>query len=142
MTTKLDASDRRPLYHYAAHVTGVYDADTITVDIDLGFGIVMRDREIRLWGINAPEVKGGSRTEGLRSRDYVRGLLVDQWVIIRTELDRTEKYGRLLGYVFTNQHPGGVIGDWYCLNEVLVESDLALMATYGDTFKGWPSLDQ
>ncbi len=140
MTSKDDAAARSRLYHYAARVTKVYDADTVTVDLDLGFGMVMEDREIRLYGINAPEVKGASRTDGLASRDYVRDLLLDQWIILRTELDRTEKWGRYLGYVFTDRHPGGLNGDWYCLNEVLVTKGLAIPNTYGDAFAGWPAL--
>lgn len=123
------------LYRYGAKVNKVYDADTITVDIDLGFGMLMRDREIRLWGINAPEVKGVSRPEGLVARDVVRELVLDKWVIIRTELDRTEKFGRLLGYVFAPTPEGYVL-----VNKLLVDRGLAPMNTYGDTFAGWPDL--
>ena len=44
------------LYSYKIHVRRIIDADTIEVDIDLGFGIVMTGQKIRLFGINAPEV--------------------------------------------------------------------------------------
>ena len=46
------------MYEYRAKVRGVYDADTITVDIDLGFGIIYTGQKLRLLGIDAPEVRG------------------------------------------------------------------------------------
>ena len=49
------------MYEYRAFVTKVYDGDTITVDIDLGFGVQLKKQSIRLSGINAPEVRGPSR---------------------------------------------------------------------------------
>ena len=49
------------MYEYKATVTKVYDGDTITVDFDLGFGILIRKQKIRLLGINTPEVRGPER---------------------------------------------------------------------------------
>jgi len=40
------------MYTYEALVTGVYDGDTITVDMDLGFGVAFRKQKIRLANIN------------------------------------------------------------------------------------------
>ena len=60
------------MYTYSAYVTKVYDGDTVTVDIDLGFGVLLRKQRLRLLGINAPEVRGTSRTQGLASRDFLR----------------------------------------------------------------------
>ena len=45
-------------YLYKAFVTDVYDGDTITVDIDLGFWTTLHKQKIRLYGINTPELKG------------------------------------------------------------------------------------
>ncbi len=61
------------LYVYKADVTEVYDADTITADIDLGFHTWRKDEKLRLYGIDAPEVRGKSRPQGLLSRDWLRG---------------------------------------------------------------------
>ena len=36
---------------YSAHVDSVYDGDTITCSIDLGFGVVMRKQKIRLFSL-------------------------------------------------------------------------------------------
>ena len=46
------------MYEYRAFVRKVYDGDTITVDIDLGFDVVLKAQKIRLVRINAPEVRG------------------------------------------------------------------------------------
>ena len=52
------------MFEYKAIVISVYDADTITVDIDLGFHIWARSEKIRLFGIDAPEVRGPSARRG------------------------------------------------------------------------------
>ena len=78
MTTIPDLRLKSRLYYYAGHVTSVYDGDTFTADVDLGLGLWRRDQIIRLWKVNAPEVRGASRVEGLRVRDFVRGLILDR----------------------------------------------------------------
>ena len=56
------------LYHYRAKLVSVCDGNTITIDIDLRLHIWVRDENIRLHRINAPELRGDERPEGLRSR--------------------------------------------------------------------------
>ena len=51
---------------------------------------------MRLYGIDAPEVRGNEREEGLKSRDFLRGLLLGQHVVIQTYKDKKGKYGRWL----------------------------------------------
>mgnify|MGYP003133578879 FL=1 len=87
------------MYEYFAKVVKVYDGDTITVDIDLGFGVWMRKQKIRLVGINTPEVRGEEREEGLKSRDWLREKILDKQITLRTAKDRKGKYGRWLGAV-------------------------------------------
>ena len=80
------------MYTYKAIVKKIYDADTITVDIDLGFGIWMNNQSIRLYGINAPEVKGEEREDGLVSRDILRKWLpIDSVITLVTIKDDKEK---------------------------------------------------
>ena len=52
------------MHEYRAFVRKIYDGDTITVDIDLGFDIILHKQKIRLLRINAPEVRGEQREEG------------------------------------------------------------------------------
>jgi micrococcal nuclease len=88
------------MYEYRAFVRKVYDGDTITCDIDLGFNVIMRNQKLRLVGINTPEVRGESRPEGLKVRDIVRSRISNKWVVIKTHKDKKGKYGRWLGEIY------------------------------------------
>lgn len=90
------------LYLYKAVVTSVYDGDTVTVDIDLGFGIWMKGQKMRLMDVDAPELRGGTeetKSAARASRDYLRSLILDKEVEIETVKDRKGKYGRWLAYI-------------------------------------------
>ena len=43
------------MYEYNCKIVKVVDGDTVDVDIDLGFGVWMRNERVRLYGIDAPE---------------------------------------------------------------------------------------
>jgi len=103
-------------YTYKAHVIGVYDGDTITVDIDLGMSTWKKNVKLRLARIDTPEVRGKERAQGLQVRDYVRVLILNQEVIIKTTKDKTGKYGRYLTEV--------ILGDMN-LNDHLLELGMA-----------------
>ena len=96
-------------YQYRAIITDVYDGDTVTADIDLGFDIWRRNERLRLYGIDAPEVRGKERPEGLLSRDALRDRLVGKEVTICTIRDKTGKYGRYLVRIFEQ---GRLINLW------------------------------
>lgn len=82
---------------YKFKVTSVYDGDTVTGDIDLGFNIYLTNQKIRLYGINAPEITGLERSNGLITKERVKSLVEGKNVLLETFKDRTEKYGRWLG---------------------------------------------
>ena len=103
------------MYEYSAEVKKVYDGDTITVDFDLGFGIILRKQKIRLVGINAPEVRGKQREAGLKTRDSLRARILGKTVTIKTSKDKKGKYGRWLGEVYIKDEN---INQWL-LNEGL-----------------------
>ena len=88
------------MYEYQATVTKVYDGDTITVDFDLGFGILIRKQKIRLLGVNTPEVRGPEKPQGIISRNALRQRILGKVVTIKTFKDKKGKYGRWLGEVF------------------------------------------
>ncbi len=94
------------LYHYSAVVTDVYDGDTCVVDIDLGMNTWLRGEKIRLHRINSPEITGKTKSEGIKSRNYLRKLVLNKSVIIRTIKDRKEKYGRYLGEIWVTSKKG------------------------------------
>lgn len=91
------------LYTYRATVTSVYDGDTITCTISLGFDIELKDQKIRLLGINAPEVRGEQRESGLVTRDRLREKIDGKQVLLKTKKDKKGKYGRWLGTIWIEE---------------------------------------
>jgi micrococcal nuclease len=93
------------MYEYRVkQVLKVVDGDTIDVDIDLGFNISYTQR-VRLAGIDTPESRTKDLAEkklGLESKKHLTELLKSATqIVIRTEKpDSTEKYGRILGWIF------------------------------------------
>lgn len=104
-------------YCYDAKVVSIYDGDTVRCDIDLGFGIIMRKQKIRLFGVNTPEIRGESKQEGYKVRDYVREEILEKDIELFTIKDKTGKYGRLLGVI--------KYGD-KCLNQDLLDKKMAI----------------
>ncbi|VAV96222.1 hypothetical protein MNBD_ALPHA08-698 [hydrothermal vent metagenome] len=92
------------LYTYRAIITSVYDGDTVTADIDLGMKIWLRGERLRLWGIDTPELRRGTRRQAARkARDFLRIQILGQKVIIKTIRDRKGKYGRYLAVIYKGQ---------------------------------------
>jgi endonuclease YncB( thermonuclease family) len=79
-----------------ARVSRVIDGDTLVCDLDLGWGLWLHDRRVRLAGVNCPEM---NTLEGEAARLYVTELLAEvkwQVTVVSHSLD---KYGRVLGEV-------------------------------------------
>jgi len=92
--------------YYIREVKNVVDGDTIDVIIDLGFDILFSSR-VRLAGIDTPESRTTDKAEkvlGLEAKEYLKKQLKDaKSVVIRTEkMNSSEKYGRILGWVYVN----------------------------------------
>jgi len=90
--------------YYVKKVTKVVDGDTIDVEIDLGFDISFSSR-VRLAGIDTPESRTTDKMEkalGLEVKAYLKNAIDGaKTVVIKTEkMDSSEKYGRILGWVF------------------------------------------
>lgn len=84
------------LFTYKALIRKVYDGDTVTAEVDLGFHTWIHGEKLRLHRINAPEVRGEERPQGLISRDWLRERLLGKEVLIHTIKDKKGKYGRYL----------------------------------------------
>lgn len=102
-------------YCYRAYITNVYDGDTITCNIDLGFGLNLNKQKIRMFGINAPELRGDEHNDGIIIRDKLRQLIMDKWVTLYTIKDRKGKYGRWLGII---------VNDNTNINNILLQEEL------------------
>lgn len=113
------------LYHYRATVAGVYDGDTIYVNIDLGLSTWIHNEKLRLARINAPEIKGKERAKGLKSKNYLQDLILNKKVIIQTIKDRKEKYGRYLAEIWIEEN-----GKFINVNDLMVEKKLAVYKKY------------
>lgn len=90
----------KPPYIYRAVVVRVIDGDTLVVDIDLGFRIWVRDQHLRLLDVHTPELHGTGAAEGVKAKNLLVGWVSGLDVIVRTEKDKTDKYGRMLADVF------------------------------------------
>jgi micrococcal nuclease len=115
--------------YYVRKVENVVDGDTIDVLIDLGFDILFASR-VRLAGIDTPESRTKDLKEkalGLESKEYLKKHLKDaKSVVIKTEkMDSSEKYGRILGWVYIN-------GDTVSLNDMMINDGYA-WGYLGDT---------
>ncbi len=113
------------LYFYKAHVNSVYDGDTCRLDIDLGLHTWVRDERVRLYRINAPELRGDERERGLAARDYLRGLILGKDVLIETYKDKKGKYGRYLVDIWLEQD-----GRFDNVNDLLVQAGHAEYRDY------------
>ena len=92
--------------YFVKEVKNVVDGDTIDVIIDLGFDILFSSR-VRLAGIDTPESRTTDKAEkalGIEAKEYLKKQLKDaKSVVIRTEkMDSSEKYGRILGWLYIN----------------------------------------
>jgi micrococcal nuclease len=108
--------------YYVKKVTKVVDGDTIDVEIDLGFDISFSSR-VRLAGIDTPESRTADKAEkalGLEAKAYLKNSIDSaKSVVIKTEkMDSSEKYGRILGWVYIN-------GDTESLNDKMINDGYA-----------------
>lgn len=90
------------MYQYFATVTAVHDGDTFKATVDCGFTVKV-EQTFRMFGINAPELKGETKEVATLSRDELRRLILGKEVVIKSfRPDATlkqEKYGRYLAQV-------------------------------------------
>lgn len=101
---------------YRAFIRTVYDGDTVTADIELGFGVLLTKQKLRLSCVSAPEVRGEQRPAGLATRDALRDKILKKWVEVESASFKKGKYGRWLVEIFQE---GESLNDW------LIESGFA-----------------
>tara|TARA_R110001592_G_scaffold42883_3_gene139103 strand:+ start:1150 stop:1605 length:456 start_codon:yes stop_codon:yes gene_type:complete len=113
------------MYEYNCKVNKVIDGDTVDVDIDLGFGIVLTDERVRIMGIDTPESRTRDKIEklfGLASKKRLQELL-SKHCVLKTEInkdgeDMKGKFGRVLGDF--------VSSDGRMITEILIEEGHAV----------------
>ena len=134
------------LYWYRAEIVSVYDGDTVYANIDLGCGIWNKGADgrgegLRLFGIDAPELRGDEKEKGYAARDFLcelltgkpvdqlekdgRRLVVNADVRINTIKDEGGKYGRLLAKIYVERD-----GEWSSVADALVAAGHAVRKDY------------
>ena len=92
------------MYEYRATIVKIIDGDTVDVDIDLGFNVVLRDERVRIAGIDTPESRTRDLEEkkfGLAAKERVKELL-GKTRVLKTQINKSGedmkgKFGRILG---------------------------------------------
>jgi micrococcal nuclease len=85
------------MYEYRAKLIKVIDGDTLDLLVDLGFHTSIKIRG-RLIGVNTPE---RNHPDWAKATAKLTELLArcGETIIIKTQKDKTEKYGRWLVYI-------------------------------------------
>ena len=115
------------MYEYRCKVIKVIDGDTVDVDIDLGFDIMLRDERVRIMGIDTPESRTRDKVEkkfGLASKARLKELIGGKsGPILKTQINKKGeemrgKFGRILGDFVTE--------DGRMVTDILVEEGHAV----------------
>jgi len=92
------------MYEYRTNLIKVVDGDTVDVDIDLGFGIWLRNERVRIMGIDTPESRTRDKVEKLFGKAASKRLkeLLGKRPVLKTQVardgeDMKGKFGRILG---------------------------------------------
>lgn len=128
-----------------AQVLRVIDGDTLQVRIDLRFGASLT-QEIRLRGINCPELKG-PQPEGAKAKAFTENefkqlqknsptqsaskMLAPSWVLIVTY--KSDKFGRYVGDIYYSnvyESEDELLRKGQFLNQKLLSADLAKRVEY------------
>lgn len=132
--------------YYVKKVSKVVDGDTIDVDIDLGFDISFTSR-VRLAGIDTPESRTTDKVEkalGLEAKAFLKNAIdsAKTYVIKTEKIDSSEKYGRILGWLFLDGSDRSINEEmilaghaWGYLGETKVK-DFTALAKARASYKG------
>jgi micrococcal nuclease len=116
------------MYTYKAKLVRVINGDTLDIEIDLGFDIIIKQR-LKLFGINTPDSRSSDVTikqKGLDVKQRLISLLTKEFKV-ETMLNKRGKYGRILGKVYIVDEKDNEV----CINELLVDEGLAVRYNIG-----------
>ncbi len=113
------------MYQYKAKILKVLDGDTVDIDLDLGFNIVLANQRVRMSGIDTPESRTTDSEEKVRGQLSKKRLAdklpVGSWVRIETQKSDSndDKFGRILA-VF-------IMEDGTSLNQWMIDNNYAVL---------------
>ena len=92
------------MYEYKCKIVKIVDGDTVDIDLDLGFGVWLRDERVRIMGIDTPESRTSDKIEkvfGLAAKARLDSLLGGEAILLSQVTKGGEnmkgKFGRILG---------------------------------------------
>jgi len=112
------------MYQYRAKILKVLDGDTVDIDLDLGFNIVLANQRVRMAGIDTPESRTTNAEEKVRGqlskKKLAEKLPVGSWQIIETQKpdSNDDKFGRILGIFILED--GTRVNEWLIKNNYAV----------------------
>jgi len=112
------------MYQYSCKVNKVLDGDTVDIDLDLGFNIVLANQRVRMAGVDTPESRTSNKEEkprGLLSKKKLAEKLpAGSWVKVNTLKpdNNDDKFGRILGEF--------ILDDGTNLNHWLINNNYAV----------------
>jgi micrococcal nuclease len=113
------------MYQYKAKILKVLDGDTVDIDLDLGFNIVLSNQRVRMAGIDTPESRTVDKEEKIRGnlskKKLAEKLPVGSYVTIETQKsdNNDDKFGRILA-IF-------VLEDGTSLNQWMIDNNYAVL---------------
>ena len=113
------------MYIYRCKINKVVDGDTVEIDLDLGFNILLANQRVRMAGVDTPESRTANKEEkerGLLSKKKLAEKLpTGSWQKIQTMRadSNDDKFGRILG-VF-------ILEDGKSLNQWLIDNNYAVL---------------
>jgi len=112
------------MYQYKCRINKVLDGDTVDIDLDLGFNIVLANQRVRMLGVDTPESRTANKEEKVRGtlskKKLGEKLPTGSWVKINTQRDdgNDDKFGRILGEF--------ILDDGTNVNKWLIENNYAV----------------
>lgn len=103
---------------YEALADSPYSIDTVSRVIDGDTFETASGDKVRLIGVNTPEISGKAEYYGQEASAYAKERLLNKQVVLFQDAGNTDRYGRLLRYVFIAPEP-------VMFNETLVKEGYA-----------------
>ena len=106
------------MHEYKVNILKVVDGDTVDVDIDLGFGVWLRNERVRIMGIDTPESRTSDKIEkvfGEAAKQRVTSLLSSEATLI----SQISKMGENMKGKF-----GRILGDFKTINDQIISTTL------------------
>jgi micrococcal nuclease len=112
------------MYQYKCKIIKVLDGDTVDIDLDLGFKIILANQRVRMAGVDTPESRTTIAEEKIRGqlskKKLAEKLPIGSWQVIETQKpdSNDDKFGRILGVFILED--GTRVNDWLIQNNYAV----------------------